>query len=415
MAENSEALVPTNVKAEIVRASGADQLLARIRPEWQGKNLIDRVRRLLPVDPSSACQRLLNAAIYDLRQKVVRAGLDVAGAAAIRFKLPPVTKPEDVLEGYSTSSTIDLAYRMGLLSRPEWRRVRRAYDIRRDLEHEDGEYEADVEDILYVFKTAIEAILAKEPIELLRLGDVEQLVNSVDPAAPTQQFLEDYGVAPEPRQQEISEYLVRAALDSKKADIVRQNAVELLRSFESLTKQAVKVQLGETIQQRVGTDRLELVVAKVAAAAGVLGYLKKRQTEAFFAWLHERLVKVGHHWKMFSEHGALLDDIEDVGGLSACPPALRRQIVLWMVLCYLGEPGGYGWYGRNREVFYSNTAAPRIRRMLNAAAALVSEDLDSAMQDHRVEAAIKSKFIGRRSEQLMDIVRPDAASTESAG
>jgi hypothetical protein len=49
---------------------------------------------------------------------------------------------------------------MGLLTRPEWRRLTRAYDIRRDLEHEDSEYEAGVEDCIYVFKTSIEAVLA---------------------------------------------------------------------------------------------------------------------------------------------------------------------------------------------------------------------------------------------------------------
>ncbi|MER5347841.1 hypothetical protein ABT030_47845 [Streptomyces mirabilis] len=42
-------------------------------PPWP-KGLIERVRRLLPVDPSSACQRLLNAAVQDLREKVQIAG-----------------------------------------------------------------------------------------------------------------------------------------------------------------------------------------------------------------------------------------------------------------------------------------------------------------------------------------------------
>jgi hypothetical protein len=40
---------------------------------------------------------------------------------------------------------------MGLLPRPEWRRVTRCYEIRRDLEHEDDEYEATVEDCIYIF------------------------------------------------------------------------------------------------------------------------------------------------------------------------------------------------------------------------------------------------------------------------
>ncbi len=140
---------------ELVQATGAPALLDKIRPHWQAKSLIDRVRRLLEVDPSSACQRLLNAAIHDLREKVVVAGIDIAAEATNQHKLPPVSKAEDI-ENYSTARLIDLAYRMGLLTRPEWRRVCRCYEIRRDLEHEDDEYEAGVEDCVYIFKTCIE-------------------------------------------------------------------------------------------------------------------------------------------------------------------------------------------------------------------------------------------------------------------
>jgi hypothetical protein len=106
---------------ELIQATNVPALLSKIRPSWQTKSLIDRVRRLLSVDPSSACQRLLNAAIHDLKDKVVIAGIDIAAEAAKQNKLPPVSNQEDV-ENYSTAKLIDLAYYMGLLSRPEWRR-----------------------------------------------------------------------------------------------------------------------------------------------------------------------------------------------------------------------------------------------------------------------------------------------------
>src|SRR5579872_3996285 len=86
-------------------------LMARVRPEWQAKSLIERVQRLLPTDPSSACQRLLNAAVHDLREKVVIAGLDIAEQAARQAKLPPVTRQEDVAD-YSTDGLLDLAFHM---------------------------------------------------------------------------------------------------------------------------------------------------------------------------------------------------------------------------------------------------------------------------------------------------------------
>jgi hypothetical protein len=408
MVDDSKALVRT-LQGDIVRASGADELLGQIRREWRDKSLIDRVRRILPVDPSSACQRLLNAAIHDLRSKIVRAGIDVAKEAAARFKLPPVVNPEDITESYSTWNIINLAYRIGLLSRAEWRRLSRAYDIRRDLEHEDADYEANVEDILYVFKVSIEAVLSKEPIELLRVADVKALVDAAETVTPTAQFLADYEAAPEPRQLEILRYLVDVALDSHNADIVRANAVEMLRAFETGTKQQVKIDLAQELQKQIDKrGRLELVVAKVALAAGILPYIRRRQVATFFSWIADRLDEVGHGWRNFNSHGKLLDDFEDVGGLVACPEDARRRIVSWMTLCYLGEPGGYGWYGRNREVFYSNAASHRITRMFKAAGALIADDLTTALDDGRAKAAVRYPPISRRAEELRDYVTTGA-------
>jgi len=404
MADESNALVIQSTKGELVKASGADDLLRLIRPEWRAKDLITRVKRLLTVDPSSACQRILNAAIHDLRKKIVTAGLDVAKEAASRFSLPSVTKTEDIIESYSTAHIIDLAYRMGLLSRSEWRRVRRAYDIRRDLEHEDEEYEAGAEDVLYVFKVSIELVLSKEPIELLRIDDVKEVVNSDEPARPAAQFLKDYQSAPEPRQFEIAAFLVTTAVNSKNADIVRQNAVELLTAFEPITKQEVKIDLGKLIQERFVKGRLELVVGKVAAAAGVLRYLKQRDVAQLCEFLVKRLEDVGYHWKEFSQHGRFLDDIEDLGGLLVCPPEIRARLVRWMTLCYLGEPGEYGEWGRNRKVFYSDSAVRRIEPMLSAAGLVLKDALEAALNDKHARTAVKNLYIARRAEALRDLI-----------
>ncbi|MCW2957193.1 MAG: hypothetical protein JWO69_2062 [Thermoleophilia bacterium] len=99
--------------AELIKASEAPFMLGKVRPAWQARSLIERVKKLLDVDPSSACQRLLNAAIHDLREKVSIAGLDIAAEAARQNGLPPVSKSEDV-ENYPTAKLIDLAYRIGL-------------------------------------------------------------------------------------------------------------------------------------------------------------------------------------------------------------------------------------------------------------------------------------------------------------
>lgn len=54
-----------------------------------------------------------------------------------------------------------LSYRIELLSCPEWRRILRAYDIRKDLEHED---EAEVQDCVYIFKTCVDVVLSKDSV-----------------------------------------------------------------------------------------------------------------------------------------------------------------------------------------------------------------------------------------------------------
>ncbi|RME56728.1 hypothetical protein D6779_10070 [Candidatus Parcubacteria bacterium] len=405
--EEIELVSLDKVRSEMVRASGADMFLARIRPEWQAKSLIQRVKRLLPVDASSACQRLFNAAIHDLRQKIIMAGIDIAAEAAERYKLPPVASVDDILENYSTARIIDLAYRMGLLSRAEWRRLTRSYEIRRDLEHEDDQYEAEIEDILYIFKSTIEIVLSRDPVEVIRLSDVNDLIEAPQSTIPSEEFLHEYEVAPETRQRQIVEHLINVALNSKKADIIRQNAVELLRYFSPLTRSNVKVEIAQYMQGRIGSNRLELVYAKVAHAAGILPYLKQRQVKEFFEWMLSRLEQVGYTWRSFKLHSDLLDDLDDVGGLVTCPDTVREKMVLWMTLCYLGEPGGYGTFGKNRQVFYSNTAAPRIKRMFKESKVFIRGHLLSTQKDPRVKAALMNKYISRRFESLLDIVEGD--------
>lgn len=359
---------------------------------------------LLPIDPSSACQRLFNASIQDIRQKILIAGIDIAKEAAERNHLPLVARPEDILEEYPTSKVIDLAYRMGIITRPEWRRITRCYEIRRDLEHEDDQYEAEVEDVLYIFMTCIEVVLSRDPVEIIRLSDVKQLIESPNPAVLAPEFLTDYQAAPESRQRQIMEYLINIALDSGKPDILRQNAVEALRIFSPITKNTVKVELGQVLQNRIGRDRLELVVGKVAAAAGILPYLRQRQTRQLFGWILERFRLTSYNWRDFAIHGNLLDDLEDIGGLVQAPEEIRRELVLWMTLCFLGEPGGYGDLGRNRSIFYSDTASPRIKRMFSASKGQIISDLESSTNDPRIKAAVKHTLIARRYEQLVDIV-----------
>lgn len=388
--------------AEMLRSGEVPSLLSQIRPQWRAKDLIQRVERLLLVDPSSACQRLLNAAVRDLRDKIQIAGIDIATQVAVEYRLPPVTKQEDV-ESYSTYNIISLAYRMGILSRPDWRRMTRAYEIRRDLEHEDSEYEAGIEDVIYIFKTSIDAVLSRDPITLIRVTEVKDVVQESSPTLANGQLLDDFEHAPESRQMEISKFLLSTALDSNQPDLVRQNANTIMQQFSELARNTVLVGLATHMQDQLGRSPLTEFHVRVAASAGVLPYLKRSQRRDFFAAYAENMERVGYEWRANPHHGGLLRQLEEFGGLDAVPEELRGRYLKWLVQCFIGEPGGYG-QGVNRRVFYSNSAEPLIIDLFKNAQRWVSDTLDGLRTDNKIKIALsRDGAISRRFENLFDL------------
>ena len=93
---------------------------------------------------------------------------------------------------------------------------------------------------------------------------------------------------------------------------------------------------------------------KIAAAAGVVPYLKQSKLKQFFEELYDRFRLAGYRWSSHDQHRKLLDKLDDVGALKSIPAEVRAQFVRWVVLCFIGEPGGYGM-GINRAVFYSKS------------------------------------------------------------
>lgn len=388
---------------EMIQDSGVPQLMSQIRPQWQSKGLIERVRRLMVVDPSSACQRLLNAAIADLREKINIAGLDIAREAAKANRLPSVERPEDI-ENYSTANIIELSYRMGLLTRPEWRRLSRSYEIRRDLEHEDSEYEAGVEDCVYIFKTCIEAVLCRDPVTLIRVSEVKEVIEAAGPATADPGLVEDYEHAPDTRQLEIAKFLFSTATNDEEPDLVRQNAFTMIGGLVDVTRPSVIVELAKHVQEKIGrrTPLTELQV-RVAEAAGVLPYLRKAQRRAFFSDYLSQLHATGHHWSGNASHGGLLRKLREFGGLRAIPDEELREILKWMVLCYIGEPGGRGM-GMNRKVFYSNTGAPLIAATIQEASDVAAPVLAGLGADEDIRrACAQSAHVERRYQDLLDL------------
>lgn len=379
-------------------------LMASIRPQWQTKGLIERVYRLLPVDLSSACQRLLNAAVADLREKIVVAGIDIADECAQANKLPSVKRPEDI-ENYSTANVISLSYRMGLVSRPDWRRLTRAYEIRRDLEHEDSEYEATREEAAFMFRTCIEAVLSVDPVSLLRVEDVKQVIEASGPAAIAASLQSEFRQAPDGRQLEIAKFLYSVAQDDAQPDIVRENSYSAISLLAADMRPKVTVELAKFVQEKMGRHHVpgELEM-RVCAAAGVVPYLPKGVRRSFYSTMLSRMRNIGHRWTANRAHGDLLSKVHECGGLAYVPEPELTGMVTWLTLCYIGEPGGYG-AGRNRTVFYSNTGAPLVEELMRDASAVVVNVMDSVQADQDViSARASSASVERRFQDLLDFV-----------
>lgn len=396
-------VLPPGPGTEIIASAGVPELMTRIRPQWQAKGLIDRVWRLLPIDPSSACQRLLNAAIADLREKIKIAGLDIAKEVASANRFPAVDKPDDI-DNYSTTRIIELAYRMGLLTRPEYRRLTRAYDIRKDLEHEDIEYEAGIEDCVYVFKACIEAVLAKDPVVMIRVSEVRDVIEASVPVAADPRLVEDYRHAPDTRQLEILKFLVSKATDPDQLDLIKSNAAVMAQTLAEPTRDTVRVNLATWIQDDLSRTSMSPAHVRITVALGVFPYLRKIQRVGFFQSFRDALEKISFHWTSHSEHGAPLRALISYGGLNHVPDEERTPILRWLVLCYVGEPGGYG-AGINRTVFFSNSAAPLITEIITMSADVARDDLIALGSDSVISAKLDaSPHVERRYQSLLDLV-----------
>ena len=315
---------------EVAIVSDVQGLMLKIRPEWQAKNLVQRVTKLLPIDPSSACQRLFNAAIHDIKKKILVAGIDIAKEAAVSNRLPQINRPEDI-EDYNVSKTIDLAYYMGLVSRPEWRRITRVYDIRKDLEHEDDEYEATIEDCFYIFKTSIEAVLSKDPIEVIRLTDIKDIVEQPSAVTLDHTVKEEYGIAPAVRQTEIYKFLISTALSDKNPDIVRQNCFIALSVLSALTKDQVKIEVSRLYSDKVRRNGLDVFTARVSFAAGILPYYKKSILKTFYSSYLEHMRTIGHDFRSNNKHGSLLREFREIGGLECCHDEIAPGMIEWQI------------------------------------------------------------------------------------
>jgi hypothetical protein len=90
-----------------------------------------------------------------------------------------------------------------------------------------------------------------------------------------------------------------------------------------------------------------------------------------------------------------------------CPPSIREDILRWLVLLYLGEPGGRTSYGNIRNVFFSNAGAPLAEDILKQAGNIIADNLKAMAKERRITALLEDQHIARRYQTLLDLVETE--------
>jgi hypothetical protein len=168
-----------------------------------------------------------------------------------------------------------------------------------------------------------------------------------------------------------------------------------------LSPNSAKIDLAKQLELAIGRRAVSLETAQVSLASGAYPFIHQRQQHQIQAALLARFDAVKPDWRQHHEHGELLDDFARAGGFSVCPQGVERRIVRWMIEAYVGEPGRYGTWGRNRAVFFSDTAAPRVETLLATASPEITGHVQYVAREGGTKALVENPEQEERLERLV--------------
>lgn len=79
-----------------------------------------------------------------------------------------------------------------------------------------------------------------------------------------------------------------------------------------------------------------------------------------------------------------------------------KDFLKYLVLWYIGEPGGYGTWGRNRAVFYSDSATPVIQRIVKYSEVKLYDEIENLREEKSITRLTENRHILSRFEDLLD-------------
>lgn len=159
------------------------------------------------------------------------------------------------------------------------------------------------------------------------------------------------------------------------------------------------MQIAKSLEKPLGTGGIDLITAKVGHAIGATGYFKKTKINDYYKSILKSFKKAQPDW---SSQGKVVLKFHDIGHFIYCPKSLINNFLYYLVLWYIGEPGGYGYWGSNRAVFYSNDAAPIIKRIVKNSNIPLYEMIENFRDNQKFSEKISNKHIFQRFEMLLD-------------
>jgi len=244
--------------------------------------------------------------------------------------------------------------------------------------------------------------LAKDPIEVIRLTDIKDIVEQPSAVTLDHTVREEYEVAPVVRQVQIYKFLISTALSEKHPDIVRQNCYISLGELTKLTKDQVKIEVSQFYSDKVKRNGLDVFTARVSFAAGILPYFKKSMLKTFYHSYLDHMIAIGHDFRSNDKHGNLLRELREVGGLECCPDEVVPGMIEWLCQCYIGEKS-FGYYSSGRPVFYSNVGAPLAEEILLDSKHKVSSLIERVIvKSKAIQTDCKWQYCQRRAQDLID-------------
>ncbi len=377
------------------------QQLSEIREPWQTSRLVERVRQLISVDHSCACQKLFNTAIWDIKDKLGQWGEDFV--YKIAYKNSKISRGTvNPISGLSTTELLNLSYRSKLLSFEQWQLITECYQIRCKLEHEDRYFEVSSLETEKFFDVCINEVLSVDSMEIKEYDNFETITELTELAVPSQLLLSSFGSMSLENQVDATTFLIDVATNSSELMRATQNSViSLIHLRESLSdhaKQEVALKYSDPNIHHIDSRLVESL-----KCADALRFIETSSKSKFYESVYLSMIEVGEDWNKGQQQLEILQSFTELGSLDECPEQHRTNIFNWMALTYIGQDSGDSAYISERNVYFSKEASPVIQRLIIEANYISNAMIDTLLTDSAIAVLAENSFIAKRFERFLQL------------